>query len=248
MRLYLKAIPLEAEVIAKIVESIGAAEHVCKDELASFDCPTDNGNDGMCWNFINREIIRVLEGGRFQITVMRRGIWKLIGIYDKQTKYFYTLMRNKTFNNLRKNASKKLMHYMNALSRLNSKLSEEYDLLEEQLILGEEFSLGKTYLAKLDDVLGVLLKDIVGDINAYALISFDMHYGQVCQLEGIIPSVGMNYFARENWTEYIGVASESSTVASCIEANCTSDDADNIADGNGKPLLCRKRKKQQIAK
>ena len=83
MRLYLKAIPLEAEVIAKIVESIEAAEHVCKDEIASFDCPTDNGNDGMCWNFINREIIRVLEGDRFQITVMRRGIWKLIGIYDE---------------------------------------------------------------------------------------------------------------------------------------------------------------------
>ncbi|MBR2140455.1 MAG: hypothetical protein IJ963_06325 [Phascolarctobacterium sp.] len=247
MNPYMKVIPLEVEIIIKIVNSIEAADYVCREELASYNCPTDNGIDGMYWNFRNREIERVLKGDRFHINVMRRGIWKLIGIYDKQTKFFYTLMRCKNFYNLRKNASKKLMHYLNALGRLNKNLLDKYDLLGEQLVLGEEFALDKTYYEKLDDILASLLKDVDGDIETYALISFEMQYGQISQLEGIIPSVGMNYFARENWIDCIGTTSVNSVVAGNAEKECVSQNADNGANDKGEPLLRRKSKTKVIA-
>lgn len=126
MERYKEKIPLDTCVVKSIVKSIENADYLYQNYLQEEKFPTDNGSEGAKWNYINREVKNDMEEGRYQIEVLYRGPWKFLGIYDRTTRYFYTLMREKNLLSLRKNQSTKLFHYMNALSRLNEGLKDEY--------------------------------------------------------------------------------------------------------------------------
>ena len=135
MKRYNEKIPLDTEAVKLIVKSIENADYLYRSYLLEEEFPTDNGSEGAKWNYINREVKKDLEEGRYQMEVLCRGPWKLLGIYDRETRYFYTLMREKNLLSLRKNQCTKLFHYMNALSRLNEGLKTEYAIENEQLCL-----------------------------------------------------------------------------------------------------------------
>ena len=120
-----------------------------------------------------------MEEGRYQIEVLYRGPWKFLGIYDRMTRYFYTLMREKNLLSLRKNQSTKLFHYMNALSRLDEGLKDEYVVENEQLCLFPDMMYDEEGEETLDRILEKIIAKIDGSIERYVLISFDISHGQV---------------------------------------------------------------------
>lgn len=135
MEYYREKIPLDSYIIKLIVKSIENADYLYQNYLLEEKFPTNNGSEGAKWNYINREVKKDLEAGRYQIDVLCRGPWKFLGIYDRKTRYFYTLMREKNLMSLRKSPNTKLFHYVNALSRLNEGLRSKYRIENEQLSL-----------------------------------------------------------------------------------------------------------------
>lgn len=102
MERYKEKIPLDTCVVKSIVKSIENADYLYQNYLQEEKFPTDNGSEGAKWNYINREVKDDMEEGRYQIEVLYRGPWKFLGIYDRMTRYFYTLMREKNLLSLRK--------------------------------------------------------------------------------------------------------------------------------------------------
>lgn len=201
---YSMNIPLDPMFIRMILNAIPNAYFLYQGHINKQNFPTDNGSEGEIWNYINKCVMEVLPADKFQIVVMNRGRWKFLGIYDRTSKYLYTLMREKNLKNIQKTISEHLFHYVNALSKLNDSLANKYQTMYHQMTLfgvreydarGEEI---------LDKILSAMISEIDGKIERYVLILFDSdRNGHVNTIKGIIPAKGLDYYKEENWTSYV---------------------------------------------
>lgn len=238
MKRYNEKIPLATEVVKSIVKSIENADYLYRSYLLEEEFPTDNGSEGVKWNYINREVKKDLEEGRYQMEVLCRGPWKFLGIYDRETKYFYTLMREQNLLSLRKNQCTKLFHYMNALSRLNEGLKTEYTIENEQLCLFPDMMYDEEGEETLDRILKKLTEKIEGAIERYILISFDISHGQVTAIKGTVPAVGMNYYKEEDWADLLNASYYTDDVGGSEEVS------EEIVLLERKPRLHRRKRKE----
>lgn len=201
---YSMDIPLGSAYIKMIIDAIPNAYFLYQEHIDEQNFPTDNGSEGEIWNYINKCVVEVLPVDKFQIIVMNRGRWKFLGIYDRASKYLYTLMREKNLKNIRKTISEHLFHYVNALSKLNDSLADTYQTVYHQMTMfgvGEYDEHGEEILDKL---LSTMISRIDGEIERYVLISFDAdRKGHVNEIKGIVPAKGLEYYKEESWTSYI---------------------------------------------
>lgn len=199
-------IPLNPLYIRTIAEAIPNAYFLYSEHINEQNFPTDNGRDGEIWNYINKCVLEELPADRFQIIVMNRGIWKFLGIYDKETHYLYTLMREKNLTNIQKGITDHLFHYLNALSKLNDELEEIYEPVYHQMSLFGFDSYDDEGNELLDKILQSMIKKIDGDIERYVLVAFDSdRFGTVKDIRGIIPAKGLDFYKDENWNMYISM-------------------------------------------
>lgn len=203
MKSYKEKIPMDAKHIKEFVQAIEDADYLYNNYMAEEKFPTDNGSEGTRWNYINKQVKNNFPEGRFQIEVLHRGPWKFLGIYDRTTGYFYTIMREKNLTTLRRNANTRLFHYTNALSKLNEELRADYVVENEQLCLFPNMMYDEAGENTLENILNMLIKNIDGKIKRYVLICFDASHGQVTDIKAVIPALGMNYFKEENWTDFL---------------------------------------------
>lgn len=239
MKRYNEKIPLDTDVVKLIVKSIENADYLYRSYLLEEEFPTDNGSEGAKWNYINREVKIDLEEGRYQMEVLCRGPWKFLGIYDRETRYFYTLMREKNLLSLRKNQCTKLFHYMNALSRLNEGLKTEYAIENEQLCLFPDMMYDEEGEETLDRILKKLTAKIDGSIERYVLISFDISHGQVTAIKGTVPAVGMNYYKEEDWADLLNASYYTDDAGGSEEVS------EEIVMLERKPRLRRRKRKEE---
>lgn len=242
MAFYGEPIPLDEEYRYMLIDAIQEASYLFSEYLKEHNLPTNNGHDGVKWNFINKQVISKFNSDRFAINVTSRGIWEFILIFDKVTGFLFTLMRDKNFINLQKNADKNLYHYLNALSRYNKDLYKEYIPVYEQGDLFDEIEFEESYYDDLDKISEKLTRKIELCIKRYALITFTEENGQATKLRCIIPTVGMNYFALENWSEYIGAQYTFKGMQSG-DINST----DSVIADDTEPVLRRKSKAKVVA-
>ena len=239
MKRYEQRIPLESDKIKMVIKAIENADYLYGNYMIEENFPTDNGSDGTKWNYINREVKKILGDGRYQIEVLCRGPWKFLGIFDRVTSYFYTLMRERNLLNLRKNREARLFHYTNALSRLNDNLKCEYTIENEQMCLFPDMLYDEEGEENLDRILNRLIKKIDGSIKRYVLISFDISNGQITAIKGTVPSVGMNYYKEEDWTDLLS-ASYFSNNSEAMEKT-----EEDVIVLERKPDLRRRKKEQE---
>ena len=96
---------------------------------------------------------------------------------------------------LRKNQSTKLFHYMNALSRLNEGLKDEYVVENEQLCLFPDMMYDEEGEETLDRILEKIIAKIDGSIERYVLISFDIFKSiKIPYIEKILKFLGKYSF------------------------------------------------------
>lgn len=239
MQKYKEKIPLDTYVVKQLIKAIENADYLYENYLVEEKFPTDNGSEGAKWNYINREVKNDIEEGRFQIEVLYRGPWKFLGVYDRETRYFYTLMREKNLSSLRRSKNTKLFHYTNALSRLNEELKKEYVVENEQLCLFPDMMYDEEGEETLDRILEKLITKIDGFINRYVLISFDISHAQVTAIKGIVPAVGMNYYKEEDWADLLNASYYSAGLGGEEEV------AEEVVLLERKPKLRRRKRKEE---
>ena len=76
MQQYTDKIPLDTNVVKLIIKAIENADYLYCSYLQEEKFPTNNGSEGAKWNYINREVEKDMEEGRYQIEVLCRGPWK----------------------------------------------------------------------------------------------------------------------------------------------------------------------------
>lgn len=243
MEKYDEKIPLRGVEVKKIIRGIENGDYLCKEHFNENNFPTDNGKEGEVWNYINKEIKDSLSIDKYQIIVMNRGRWKFLGIYDKTTKYLFTLMRDKNLQNLRKKPYDNLYHYLNALSKLNDGLLNKFQTGYQQMSMFMEPTYDELGEGTLECILQKMISKIDGTIERYALITFDSVQGQVREIKGIIPAKGLNYFLEENWEKYL-----SPNYPDSSEESQESEASEDIILLEHKPRLERKKKHQEIQK
>lgn len=236
---YKEKIPFDDRSIKVCVKAIEDADYLYKDYISEEEFLTNNGSEGLRWNYINREVKKNLTEERFQIEVLHRGPWGFLGIYDRATKYFYTLMREKNLAVLRKSADARLFHYTNAFSRLNDILKETYTVENEQLCLFPDMMYDEDDEKNLDKILKSMISKIDGTIERYILISFNVSHGKVTSIKGIVPSVGMNYYKEEEWTDLLTASYSQETKDGLEEVT------EDIILLERKPKLRRRKKKSE---
>ena len=239
MKRYEQKIPLETDKIKMIIRAIENADYLYENDMIKENFPTDNGSGGTKWNYINREIKKILGDGRYQIEVLCCPPWKFLGIFDRKTGYLYTLMREKNLLNLRNHREAKLFHYTNVLSRLNDNLNGKYVIENEQMCLFPDMLYDESGKENLDQRLNKLIKKIDGSIRQYVLVSFDIFNGQVTAIKGTIPSIGMDYYKEESWTDLLS-ASYFSNNSEAMEKT-----EEDVIVLECKPDLRRRKKEQE---
>ena len=128
---------------------------------------------------------------------------------------------------------------MNALSRLNEGLKDEYVVENEQLCLFPDMMYDEEGEETLDRILEKLIAKIDGSIERYALISFDILHGQVIAIKGTVPAVGMNYYKEEDWADLLNASYSNDDTGASVEVS------EEIVMLERKPKLRRRKRKEE---
>lgn len=241
MRDYDKRIPLEKEVISLLADCINEGHSDHRFYMATEKFLTDNGGDMNIWNYINKSIAGRMPDNLFQIAVFTRNRWQFIGIYDKRTKYLYTLMRAKNFEILRKQTEKKKRHYLNGLSLFNKDLRGNYYLKGQQLSFLESDPFSEEEVVTLEELCANFTANVDGEIKQHVLVTFKTEHGSVTSMFAYLLDIGFNYYHYENWSDYIGA-----TYAFDMAGTIETDEESKETSVDTPILLKRKRKNKSI--
>lgn len=201
---YNKKIPLEQDKIHLLIKSFEDGEFMYYEKFREHPTITQNGKGAAIWNEIHTQISKNFTSDVFQIGQISRGLWSLVYLYDKRTKYLYTFMRDENFRSLhKKGIDDQLFHYSNVLSRLNAELLGTYEPLYEQLSFIKTFNLKGDIDTKLAALLETMINTVEGDIERYAIILVNTNRGNVKEIKCIIPIAYAEPMYIEDWTEYI---------------------------------------------
>lgn len=182
---------------------VGSIANALKDDILDFrdekKLLTNNCEPGLKWDYINTNIISRLSGDDFVVAPFDRRIWKMILIYDVQTQCLYTLMRTKTFFDLKDRYGKRIKpHYSDSFCTLNEELSEEsqqMSFLEANEKFDEE-ALRRT-IEDAKEALGV------DRISGYKIITFLEEQMELVKVEVMSIDRNYNIFHVENWNDLI---------------------------------------------
>lgn len=167
---------------------------------SEYKTKTNNGRHTITWDFINSGIDLELPKDRFEIIDCKRGIWELILIYDKQTKWLFSLMKDKRFSQLRKQVRKNKVHYLEALGSINNELNT---YLDQQITLFELQS--DERLENIENTVSSMLSMLKNEVIRYCLISFTNSYEEITSISASIFNYNLSIQYEESWNDYVSV-------------------------------------------
>lgn len=201
---YNKKIPIEQEKIRLFIKSFEDGEYMYYEKFREHPTVTQNGKGAAIWNEIHTQISNNFVSDEFQVGKISRGIWDLVYLYDKRTKYLYTFMREKNFYNLHMGKmSDKLYHYSNVLSRLNSGLLGTYEPPYKQLSFIDTVCIDDNIDTKLGSLLESMISSVDGEVERYAIVLVNCVKSVVKEIECVIPLAYAEPIYVENWSEYL---------------------------------------------
>ena len=228
---YDKKIPLGQDKIQLIIKSFEDGEFEYTENFKEHPTVTQNGRGAAIWNNIHTQLVRNFSIKGFKTGKISRGSWKLIYLFDEESKYLYTFMRDSNFINLHKGKMEdKIYHYSNILSRLNGSLLGTYELQNQQISLFDSFAIDCDTDTKLESLLQDMVSEISDNIERYVLVLVDCKQGEVKSIESVIPIAYMNPMYREDWSKYI--SAEYSTESYHVEETLLADDAVKLYEMN----------------
>lgn len=201
---YNNKIPFEQDKIELVIKSFEDGEYLYIENYREHPTVTQNGKGAAIWNNIYTQLASNFKIPGYQTGKISRGFWDLLYLYDEETKYLYTFMREDNFKNLQSGRKRdKLFHYSNVLSRLNGELVGTYEIPYEQLSFLAEINVDEETDTRLETLVKDMTSSINGDIERYALVLVECKRGEVKGIECVIPIAYANPMYREDWSEYI---------------------------------------------
>lgn len=201
---YNKKVPLEQDKIRLLIKSFEDGEFIYYEKFREHPTITQNGKGAAIWNEIHTQISQNFVSEDYQIGHISRGLWTLVYLYDRRTKYLYTFMRDENFRSLhKKGVEDQLFHYSNVMSRLNAELLGIYEPPYKQLSFIPSVNLDEEIDTKLSALLETMIGKVEGDIERYAIVLVNTLRGNVKEIKCVIPLACADPIYVEDWSEYI---------------------------------------------
>ncbi|MFC3788409.1 DUF5986 family protein [Paenibacillus sp. GCM10012307] len=197
------SIPLSDKEKGRLIESIyNAYKNDVREFLLEYELETHNCVHFLRWDFTNTNIIRGFQSSHFQCLKAKRGPWRFVLIYDKESGFLYSLMREKRFLELQGRVNKDRVHYVDALASLNHDLDDSSNI--ERVFAQDLFDMdGAQWSGEVQTVLQELIMSIDGPIKYYGLITFSSEKDEITSVTAYIPTTDLGIAHQENWNEYI---------------------------------------------
>ncbi|MBE2907619.1 DUF5986 family protein [Anoxybacillus flavithermus] len=225
-------IPVDNNVKHQIVSLLSdAVQNDVKEIMATHYLGFFNSVHFLTWDFIYTRVYKRLNNENIICIKCRRGPWSFVLVYDLQSKYLYSFMKDKRLDQLigeRKNRS--TIHYLDALVTLNTGINElNFNMtnVEQQLELLplEEDS---DWLKAVEKILRDMLGIYYGKIEKYVTITFNQFKGEVQSVKATLLSPNMDIIYQEDWSEFINVDYDKSDYSNFNDWNF--DDDENEED------------------
>lgn len=205
------------ELISKIVRCVEEATgNDIRIDIQKNNLQTRNSVPARVWDLLNANLINELDIDECTIAKTKRGPWEMLVIFEKTTQCVFTFMREKRFEELKKQQCKRRnMHYVDMLSKqFNSDLIAE----ENQLSL---FEVSFSDEDRLSELVQNLLSELKGDadiVKNHVLVLFETVGYQLTHIRAVMvtPSLDIAKDCDENWSQYI--SGNESAVVEKIEA------------------------------
>lgn len=232
--------PSFASIIVKAIYD--ATGDDINEDVRSRRLKTQNSTPFRIWDLINTNVCREIDGLDCITHSAKRGPWELVIIYDTESKFIYTIMREKRFRDLhRKLCSRKKMHYVDMLARhLNPDLLAPVGQIMFEPV---EFEDEKELAANVQTLLSGLMAEEV-TILRHVMILFESSNLGLTKIRAVMVDSNLDIVVEENWSEHIPV--QVSTIADTVS---------DIAAPSNKPTrtlklsskaLERKKKQQRV--
>ena len=193
------------ELISKIVRCVEEATgDDIRIDIQKNNLQTRNSVPARVWDLLNTNLINELDIDDCTIAKTKRGPWEMLVIFEKTTQCIFTFMREKRFEELKKQqAKRKNMHYVDMLSKqFNS------DLLSEgrQMSWFDEKSFSDE--DRLTELVQNLLSELHGEadiVKNHVLVLFETVGFQLTHIRAVMvtPSLDIAKDCNENWSQYI---------------------------------------------
>ncbi len=191
---------INTKIVSKIVDDIhDAVGDGIKEDIHKLK--TYNSRASRIWDLINTNLLNSFDTIDCMSYDSMRGPWQMVMIYEKETGFLFTFMREKRFVELQNGTvTRKNMHYIDMLTRhLNSDLiSETYQLRLFPISYNDEELLGEK--------INILLKKLKEDgavLNRYVNVLFDSSNYQLNSIRATMIDSYLNIVYEQDWTEFI---------------------------------------------
>ena len=185
-----------------IIQSVSdAVGDLIKEDVRRYRLRTRNGNAGRVWDFLNTSLCESLDSPDCMTYVVNRGPWEMVIVYEKETKWIYTIMREERFASIRHDTPRtRRMHYLDMFTRhFNS------DLLAS---IGQTRMFIKEFADEgdLSELVGKMLYALQADgavIDRHVLVLFDCRNYQLTSIRAVMIDSNLDIVAEEDWTSSI---------------------------------------------
>ena len=180
-----------------------------KEDIALHKLRTHNSIPSRIWDLINTNICERLNTYDCTTTTPKRGPWEIVVIFEKETEYIYTIMREKRFRELKKSIPKRnRMHYIDLFAHhLNPDLLAP---VGQTTMIPVRFDDEDKLMESIQRILAGFSEE-AREIKRHALILFESSNYDLTSVRVAIVDTNLDIVAEQDWSKYIPVQESSIT-------------------------------------
>lgn len=196
MKKELKIELIPKEKVKLIIKSINDAKLQYKNYVKNERLATENGKYLTIWNYIFTNIKESFKEIPYKCYKISRGnLWDFIAIYDQKNQILYVVMKEKTFERIKKSKDKDY-HYIKILNAANPIKKGKY----KQTSLFQEDKEKAEYIK---NDFEQMLKDIDGKVKLCIDILFSEKENKVVSISGNIFDYDLDTIKSYSWNKFI---------------------------------------------
>ncbi|MCY8523201.1 DUF5986 family protein [Bacillus atrophaeus] len=194
-------VPMSDNYKTLIIKSVADAfSKDIKAFKADYDLETYNSENFLKWDFINTNLVNALSFGDFQCSKVKRGPWRFVLIFDKNSGNLYSLMRQERFYEIQEKTNREKIHYLDALASIN----DFVEAIQESFRQINLFDIdGQLWREEAEKILSELIQNIDGEVKCFTLLTFSNNKSEITDFSALTltPSLGIAY--EESWNDFI---------------------------------------------
>lgn len=205
---------INENIIRAMVNCVNDVGDVLKEDIRRNGLKTQNSTPTRIWDHLNTALCNQFNSRDCMAYTAKRGCWQLVMVYENESGYLYTFMRESRFLEVQKQVKKgKHNHYIDLLARhLNA------DLLKE--IGQQSFLYTDEQDSKLKEAIEKLFINLNEDgaiVTKHVLVLFESDKYELHSIRAVMVDSNLDIALEQDWSSYIVI--EDSIIVEEAEGN-----------------------------